>query len=354
MPYGDLTEAEQAHWNEYTNLRGISDWPGFDDAQDKRRQDSRNWLTQQRAFIKSCAEGKETPEYQSGWNVNKRQQRYDFLSDGNLNSGVPKHEVTLPCTGGATDTEKVYIEEREVYLAFASTTDAQKARKQANVDWLVSRRKDVYRLIQSSSDSENKANSRSDRYSDLCIATHYGDAYKQWDETHNKWGKAYTDKPSSGDGSRSWCAKHAAEYLGVAENPPNSNRGNPQPDGWENRVYGGSGVPWCACFSTCMVWDAGIPGASSAAVSVIMDMAKKGQGMFRGWTTDPSKVHTADMVVIGCSTCHVGLVVDPPYGTIEGNTSPGSEGSQYNGGCVARKTRSRSEIVGWALTRFPD
>jgi hypothetical protein len=351
MPYGDLTEAEQAHWNEYTNLRGISDWPGFDDAQDKRRQDSRDWLVNQRKFIWRCAEGKETPKYDAGWGINQRQARYDFLKDDNLNSGAPKHEVTLPCPGSATDTEKVYIEEREVYLVFTSTTDEQKARKQANVDWLVSRRKDLYRLINSSSDQENKNNGRSDRYSALCIATHYGDAYKQWDATHNKWGKA--ESTSTGKG-RSWCAQHAATFLGVAENPPNSNRGNPEPDKWQQRVYGSAGVPWCACFSTSMVWDAGVAGSSSAGVSVIVDMAKKGQGAFKGWTTDPSKVHTGDMAIIGCSSCHIGLVVDPPYGTIEGNTSPGSEGSQYNGGCVARKTRSRSEIVGWALVRFPD
>ena len=28
--YGVLTDGEQATWDEYTNLRAISDWPGFD------------------------------------------------------------------------------------------------------------------------------------------------------------------------------------------------------------------------------------------------------------------------------------------------------------------------------------
>src|SRR4051812_32988384 len=136
MSYGDLTEGERAHWNEYTNLRQISDWPGFDGAQDQRRADSRKWLQDRRNYIYDLAEGDvegETP----GWDVADRQERWDFLADTNLNTGAPKHEVRLPCSGKATDTEKVYIEEREVYLAFGSTTDAQKARKQANVDWLV-------------------------------------------------------------------------------------------------------------------------------------------------------------------------------------------------------------------------
>jgi hypothetical protein len=49
-----------------------------------------------------------------GWGNLKRRARYEFLKDANLNSGAPKHEVRLPCTGAATPTERVYIEEREV------------------------------------------------------------------------------------------------------------------------------------------------------------------------------------------------------------------------------------------------
>src|SRR5262245_23990400 len=350
MSYGDLTEAEQSHWNEYCNLRGISDWPGFDANQDKRRADSRTWLVERRKEIWRLAQPKSEGGDGKGWGVSNRQARYNFLKDDNLNSGAPKHEVTLPAPGSATDSEKVYIEEREVYLVFTSTTDQQKTRKQANVDWLVKRRQDLYRLIQASSESENRANRRSDRYAALCIATHHGAVYKAWEKTHNKWGKPITEVPDVR--GRAWCAKHAATFLGVVERPPNSNRGEPQPNKWQQRVYGSAGVPWCACFSTCMVWDAGVKGSSSAGVAVIMDMAKRGQGAYRGWTTDPSRVRTGDMAVIGCGSCHIGLVVDPPYGTIEGNTSPGIEGSQYNGGCVARKNRPRSQIVGWALVRF--
>jgi hypothetical protein len=104
-----------------------------------------------------------------------------------------------------------------------------------------------------------------------------------------------------------------------------------------------------------MAWDAGVKGSSSAAVQYIVSLAQAGEGMFRGWTTDPANVLRGDLAIIGCTTCHVGMVVDSDDAchTIEGNTSPGSEGSQYNGGCVAERHRPRSEIVGWALVDYP-
>src|SRR3954470_19676080 len=102
--YGALTDAEQTSWGEYTNLRGISDWPGFDVAQDGRRADSRAWLLERTDYIVALATG-EIPDQEPGWETGQRGQRYDYLQG--LNSGSPKHEVRLPCPGSATDTEKV-------------------------------------------------------------------------------------------------------------------------------------------------------------------------------------------------------------------------------------------------------
>jgi hypothetical protein len=138
----------------------------------------------------------------------------------------------------------------------------------------------------------------------------------------------------------------------VHERPAGSNRGSPQPSGWQKRVIGADGYAWCACFTTCMAWDAGVKGGSSAGVVVCMDMAQKGQGMFRGWTTDPSKVLRGDFAVVGCPSCHIGLVVDSdnPCHLIEGN---GNDGGSYNGGEVVEKRRSRSEIKGWCLVDYP-
>jgi hypothetical protein len=351
VSYGDLTEGEQAHWNEYTNLRGISDWPGFDAAQDQRRADSRQWILDRRQYISDLANGKVEGQ-PSGWNTSNRKARYDFL--GGLNSGAPKHEVRLPCSGTATDTEKVYVEEREVYLAFGSTTDEQKARKQANVDWLVSRRKQLWHLMKDDPDG-NKKNDRQTRYDNLCIATHHGSAYDAWKETHNKWGEPYT--PSSGGSSksgRSKCKDWLDSYLGVTENPANSNKGNPQPSGWQKRVYGSDGVPWCACFAVCSSWDNGVSGSGTAGVYNNVQLAKQGKGIYRGWTTDPSKVHAGDHAFIGSD--HTGVIYDRNTGqTVEGNTSSASGGSQYNGGGVFKRSRGFGYwSAGFGLVRYDD
>jgi hypothetical protein len=344
--YGDLTEAEQAHWNEYTNLRQLSDWPGFDDAQDQRRADSRQWILDRRDYLTALANGEVAGE-PAGWDVNNRKERYDFL--GGLNSGAPKHEVRLPCSGSATDRERVYIEEREVDLAFGSTTDEQSARKTANLNWLQERRKKLWHLMRDDPDG-NEVNDRQTRYDNLCIATHHGSAYEEWDQTHNKWGDPYSDDEKSG---RSACKVWLEDYLGVSENPANSNSGHPQPSSWQERVYGSDGVPWCACFAVCSAWDNGVSGSGTAGVYNNTQLAKQGQGIYKGYTTDPSKVHAGDHAFL--SDDHTGVIYDAgDCTTIEGNTSPGSEGSQYNGGCVAKRNRGWGGWTGFGLVRFPD
>jgi len=347
--YGDLTEAEQAHWNEYTNLRSISDWPGFDAAQDQRRADARQWILDRRDYLVQLANG-EVEGQPSGWDTNNRKARYDFL--GGLNSGAPKHEVRLPCSGSATDTEKVYTEEREVYLAFGSTTDEQKARKQANVNWLLDRRKRLWHLMRDDPDA-NEVNDRQTRYDNLCIATHHGSAYEDWAATHNKWGVPYGEEESGGSG-RSACKRWLESYLGVAENPANSNKGSPQPSQWQTRVYGSDGVPWCSCFGVCSAWDNGVSGSGTASVCNNRDLAKKGQGIYRGWTMDPSKVRAGDHCFIGCD--HQGVIYDASDGTtIEGNTSSADGGSQWNGGGVYKRNRGWGYWNnGFGLVRFDD
>jgi hypothetical protein len=355
--YNKLTEAEKAHWDEYTRLRELSDWAGYSDEQDERRAIARDWLVEQRKYIWRCAEGK-IDGVQAGWDINYRSARYAQLGTDSLNVGACRRVASLP-RGNATDAEKALLAERCMWWMVTSTNDEQKARKQDCTDWLIARRQQVYGLIQDSSTEENKANHRSERYNNLSIATKHGSAYADWCETHDpKTGAAYGTGGSTapaGSSRRQQAVENARAYVGVAENPPDSNRGKPQPDDWQNRVMGFSGQPWCACFVTCMAWDVGVIGSSSAGVQVIVNMARQGQGMFRGYTTDPSKVLRGDFAIIGCESCHVGLVAetDDPCHTIEGNTSPSSSGSQYNGGCVAEKRRPRSDIVGWALVDYP-
>ena len=352
--YAQLTDTEKAYWDIYTRLRSLSDWEGFTDGQDQARGDSRDWLVNQRKYIWRCAEGK-VDGVKPGWDVSNRSARYDQLKDDNLNSGSCRRICQLPTSGG-TATEKVKISEREMWWRVSSVDDETKRWRENNASWLTDRRKQVWHLINDPGGSTE--NDRQRRYDNLCIATKTGSAYDNWAKSHNTTTGAEKSSGEAGGNSRAKAVSNAKSYLGVSENPPESNRGNPEPSGWQKRVMGFDGQPWCACFSTCMAWDAGVKGSGSAGVQNIVNMAKSAQGMFRGWTTDPNQVLRGDMVVIGCSSCHIGLVAETPGSsttikTVEGNTSPGSEGSQYNGGCVASRTRSRSEWVGFALVDYP-
>lgn len=118
--------------------------------------------------------------------------------------------------------------------------------------------------------------------------------------------------------------------------------------------FGESGIPYCAMFvSYCLNWAgieaAGLPGAyvpwilstnSDAGRLVANEDAQPGDLVMFDWQGDD----VAD---------HIGIVEEnhPDEGwmqTIEGNTSPGSGGSQSNGGGVYRRARSYSSIIGVA------
>ena len=344
--YDKLTEAEKAYWDIYTRLREISDWEGFSEAQENIKDLARDWLVNQRKFIWRCAEGKETPDYKAGWGINNRQARYDQLSDDKLNNGSCRRVCQLP-TNGCTASEKSGISEREMWWRVNSTDDTNKAWRQSNADWATNRRKQVWHLGED--DSWNEAE-RELRYQNLCIATKHGSDYDTWAKSHNT---TTGEKKSSGGGksSRSECVDWLESFIGVHENPDGSNKGNPQPSGWQNRVYGDDGVAWCACFAVCSAWDNGVKGTGTAGVWNNTDLAKRGQGIYRGYTTDPSKVHAGDHAFI--SDDHTGVIVDrDTMATIEGNTS--ASGSQWNGGSVVRKDRGPGYWTGYGLVDFPD
>lgn len=346
--YDLLTEGEKAYWDAYANLRAISDWPGFQPDQDQRRANARTWLQNRRKDIWRLAQDPPKGDGQ-GWDHANRRQRYETLKDEHLNSStVQRKETTLPANG-CTDAERSVIEEREVWWQIDSTTDQQKADKQACTDWLVARRKQVWHLMQDDPGG-NEANHRQTRYDNLCIATKYGSAYEKWKKTHDQYGKAL--KASTRDEIAKWLDK----YVGTSEDPKGSNRGEPQPSGWQRRVYGSDGVPWCACFSVCSAWDAGISGSGTASVYQNVQLAKKGQGIYKGWTSDPSKVRKGDHMFIGSDHTGVArgsLQADGTILGVEGNTSgTSSSGSQWNGDVVAKKSRPASYwSAGFGLIR---
>jgi hypothetical protein len=356
--YGYLTAAEQDTWNEYTRLRQISDWPGYDDAQDQRRGASRQWLQDRLAYIEQLAAGEVEGE-PAGWDHAHRRERYDYIS--RMNSGEPQALCQLPTEYG-TDTEKVYITEREAWWRIDTDYTEQEARKQCNWDWLVARRKYVWNLAEGNVDGEPAGwdrNDRRQRYENLQIATKHGSAYGDWCASHN----TTTGEPKDSGNWRDKSSKWHQAHLGINENPADSNCDNrsdgirTSQDGCANGTWL-RGQPWCGCWAWSGLYAAGkVHQGDSwlASVASIEDYAKAAKGPFRGWTTDGSKAKKGDLVVLFGRGQHVGTVrsVDSGYcHTWEGNTSSGSSGSQSNGGGSYERSRSRSsETFGYALVR---
>lgn len=141
--------------------------------------------------------------------------------------------------------------------------------------------------------------------------------------------------------------------LGESESPPGSNI---QKYGAE---YGLNAAPWCMiflwwCFSHAGEKAAFFGGAKTASCGTLLRWYRE-----QGLTVPVEQVQAGDIVILNFhgtkDTEHCGLVVEADKGedgklisvyTIEGNTSPGLEGSQDNGGCVALKRRFYNQIVG--------
>ena len=347
--YDRLTDTEKCYYQAYARLREISDWEGFSDAQEQKKTDARAWLVNQRKAIWRKAQPKSEGGDGNGWGYLDRQARYDALSDDALNTAASHNNCQLPTNAG-TPSEKAGISEREGWWNWSSVDDQTKAWRQSNADWATSRRKQVWHLGEDDGweDAEREL-----RYDNLCVATKHGSPYTDWAAGHDTTTGA-AKSSGSGQSSRSKVKDWLDSYLGVSENPSGSNRGSPQPSQWQNRVYGSDGVPWCACFAGCSSWDNGVAGTVTAGVANNVSLAKSGQGIYRGWTDDPAKVHAGDHAFLGSD--HTGVIYDRDTGeTVEGNTSPGSEGSQYNGGCVAKRKRGWGAwTAGFGIVDFPD
>lgn len=143
--------------------------------------------------------------------------------------------------------------------------------------------------------------------------------------------------------------------LGVCESPPGSNRVKYWTEWWPEM----QGQPWCVGLQGWVFDKSGermafFGGGKTASCGMLLRWYRE-----QGLTVPVSEVQVGDIVILnshgGKDTEHCGLVVDVGWTspgsdgwiwTIEGNTTPGMEGSQDNGGSVALKTRLRSQIVG--------
>ena len=135
--------------------------------------------------------------------------------------------------------------------------------------------------------------------------------------------------------------------LKYTENPPGSNKTK------FGEWYGINGVPWCVqaqayWFEKAGEFKAFMGGEKTASCGQLLAWHKA-----HGNVVDKANIQVGDLLILNFSgtqeTQHIGLVVDTLkhgwYQTVEGNTSPGAEGSQNNGGCVALKTRSVNQVV---------
>lgn len=142
--------------------------------------------------------------------------------------------------------------------------------------------------------------------------------------------------------------------LGYTESPPNSNKTK------FGEWYGMNGQPWCVMALAYWFNRAGermafFGGGKTASCETLLRWY-----MEQGLMYSASEVQVGDIVILNFhgtqDTEHCGLVVGVNYHqtggwktsvqTIEGNTTPGEEGSQDNGGCVALKTRWGNQVVG--------
>ena len=145
--------------------------------------------------------------------------------------------------------------------------------------------------------------------------------------------------------------------VGTTEYPPNSN----QVKYWDAYDPNMQGQPWCVaflwwCFDKAGERMAFFGGGKTPSCGIMLRWYKE-----QGLTVPVEEVKPGDIVLLNFNgkgtPDHCGLVVDysiridpktgAPYfvETIDGNTTPGLEGSQDNGGSVALKSRDFWNIV---------
>lgn len=151
----------------------------------------------------------------------------------------------------------------------------------------------------------------------------------------------------------------ARRELGVTEDPKGSNRVKYN-TAYYGREVSGKDFPWCVTLQWWIFQESGermafFGGGKTASCRTLLRWYRE-----QGLTADKQAIQVGDILILNFSgkkvggeldTEHCGLVVEkgPLAGTwycVEGNTSPGEEGSQDNGGCVALKLRSVKNVVG--------
>ncbi len=140
----------------------------------------------------------------------------------------------------------------------------------------------------------------------------------------------------------------AQEELGTMEIPANSN--NVKYNTWYyGKTVSGSAYPWCMAFVQWVFNQTGMKlPYLTASCSALLSWYQKNQPASVVKTPQPG-----DIIIYNFS--HTGIVESVGSGTvtaIEGNTSPGTTGSQSNGGMVCRRTRSTSLVIAYIRPEY--
>jgi hypothetical protein len=142
----------------------------------------------------------------------------------------------------------------------------------------------------------------------------------------------------------------ARSELGYTESPSGSNRTK-----FAAEAGHANGQPWCATFLVAIARRVGLRLPSESAYTPAMANGFRSAGR---WHSSPAPGDLAFFDFPGDSKAriqHVGIVESSTATTvtsIEGNTAPGTAGSQDNGGGVWRRTRPRSHVVGYGRPDF--
>jgi cell wall-associated NlpC family hydrolase len=119
------------------------------------------------------------------------------------------------------------------------------------------------------------------------------------------------------------------------------------------------GAPWCGL----TVWEAcrhaGLAlDKTTVSTVAIRSMAQRGTGGFRTWhdATSGYQPQPGDVAIYGTAgtgPVHTGIYVGGGR-MVEGNTSPGSGGSQANGGGIYIRSLAerRGWLLGWAIPKY--
>lgn len=148
----------------------------------------------------------------------------------------------------------------------------------------------------------------------------------------------------------------AAKWVGTTENPPGSNR---QP--FAPLAGHAQGHPWCASFVVAVARSVGLrlPSESAYTPTMFNGFAATGSGFRpgKGVPITPGSIVFFDFPDSVHRIQHVGICtgVSANYVTcIEGNTSPGVNGSQDNGGGVYLRTRPIAHVAGFGRPNFKE